>query len=264
MSAVRALVAAVGLAVALVATGCGGGNEAASTTTSTSTTTTSTPAKTTTVRVYFLRNGQVWPVAREIAKTQAVATAALDELLQAPTTQERTDLKLRTAVPDGTEITILSVADGVATIRLKRTLDSAALAQIVYTLTQFPTVKKVALGDIVEAERTYGRTGSEEFTPPILVESPLSGETVSSPIRVTGTANTFEATFQYELRGPDEKILSKHFEMATSGSGTRGTFDFSVPYTLGNGGPGKLVVYEDSAENGARIHVQEIPLVLSP
>lgn len=261
MSAVRALVAVVGLAVALVASGCGGGNEVASTTTTTSPTTTTTthPPQTTNLRVYFLRNGQVWPAARPYGKTQAVGAAALDALGNGATGQERADLKLTSALTVGAALKGLAVADGVATLEAPSGLGEAARAQVVYTLTQFPNVRAVEING-----KRYTRADFDEQTPPILVESPLSGEKVTSPIRVTGTANTFEATFQYELRDARGKILSKHFEMATSGSGTRGTFDFTVPYTLDKGGPGKLVVYEDSAENGARIHVQEIPLELSP
>ena len=51
---------------------------------------------------------------------------------------------------------------------------------------------------------------------------------------------------------------------ATSGSGTRGTFDFTVPFTVEHAQSGKLVVFESSAENGSRIHVVEIPLRLEP
>ena len=100
-------------------------------------------------------------------------------------------------------------------------------------------------------------------TPAILVESPLPEAQVKSPLRITGTANTFEATFQYELVDSGGKIVAKHFVTATSGSGTRGTFDFTVEYPAGHSGPGKLVVYESSAKDGSRIHDVEIPLQLA-
>ncbi len=257
MSAVRALLVAAGLAVALVAAGCGG-NDAASTTPGTTTTTTTTAAKTT-ISVYFLRNGQVWPVARSSPFSDA-AGGALAQLGPGPTAGEKADLGLGTAIPAITfYLAGTQGADRVVRYGPKRSLGRQALAQVVYTLTQFPTVKAVEINGT-----RYKRSDFEAHTPPILVESPLSGETVTSPIHVTGTANTFEATFQYELRGADGKIISKHFEMATSGSGTRGTFDFTVPFTVDREEPGKLVVYESSAEDGSRIHVQEIPLELSP
>jgi len=255
VSVVRAALLTVGLLFTLLAAGCGGGNDAAAPTTSTTTTT--TPAQTTSLRLYFLRNDQVWPVARDVEQTEAVATAALNALFAGPTEPESKHLDLVTAIPDGTTVKSLDIASGVARVELSDELTTEPTAQVVYTLTQFPTVRSVSIQG-----KTLKRTDFEQQTPPILAESPLSFGVVSSPLRVRGTANTFEATFQYELQGSDGKILSKHFEMATSGSGTRGTFDFTVPYTIDRDGLGKLVLYEDSAEDGSRIHVQEIPLEL--
>jgi hypothetical protein len=138
------------------------------------------------------------------------------------------------------------------------TMDGAdtveAFGEVVYTLTQFPTVRRVVLDG-----RELTRRGLEDVTPAILVESPLPYEAVSSPLRVTGTANTFEATFEYDLLDPAGKVISHHFETATSGSGTRGTFDFTIRFTAPNG-VGKLVVYERSAADGSRLHELAIPL----
>ena len=106
-----------------------------------------------------------------------------------------------------------------------------------------------------------GRGAFEEETPAILVESPLSGEEVETGFEVTGTANTFEATFQYELHDAADKILKEDFVTATSGSGTRGTFRFTVPYESGRG-QGTLVVFEISAEDGSRTNERAVPLAL--
>ena len=51
---------------------------------------------------------------------------------------------------------------------------------------------------------------------------------METPLRVTGTANTFEATFEYELRDSAGKVVDSNFVTATSGTGTRGTFDFTT------------------------------------
>jgi hypothetical protein len=84
---------------------------------------------------------------------------------------------------------------------------------------------------------------------------------VSSPLRVTGTANTFEATFNYELTDTDGRIVDENFVTATSGSGERGTFDFTTdPFTVPFDGVGSLIVFELSAEDGSRIHLVEIPV----
>jgi hypothetical protein len=108
------------------------------------------------------------------------------------------------------------------------------------------------------------RADVEDFAPAILVEHPVPDETVTSPLHVTGTANTFEATFNYRLEDANGKTLAKDFVTATSGSGTRGTFDFSVPFTVGSAQNGTLAVFELSAEDGSVIHELDIPLRLVP
>jgi germination protein M len=108
---------------------------------------------------------------------------------------------------------------------------------------------------------TLARADFEDLTPAILVESPLAFEDVTSPLRVTGTANTFEATFSYELTDTDGLIVDENFVTATSGTGTRGTFDFTTePYTVPFDGVGALIVFERSAKDGSKINLVEIPL----
>ena len=223
----------VPVALAVLAAGCGNAKTVTVTTTETVTSTvTQTTAQKTAVRIYFLRDGEVEPVARSFSSIDA------DTLLKAyfagPTDQER---QLGFTIAEGR--------------------GGANVAPIVYTLSQFAPTKPVTY----EA-KSYKRADFEDVTPAILVESPLPFQAVSAPLRVTGTANTFEATFEYQLLDPAGKIRSHNFVTATSGSGTRGTFDFTIPFEAPNG-LGKLVVYESSAADGSRIHVVEIPLTLA-
>jgi hypothetical protein len=244
---------------------CGGGGGTTSTETSTSTTTTATTEttettettqpETTSFRIYLLRDGRVQPVARTAAKTAAVANAAFQGLISGATKAEQ-QLGLSTEVPS-VKPWSLALDKGVVRLETATEFNRLALAQIVYTLTQFPTVKAVEI-----AGMRYTRADFEDETPIILVESPLPFQTVKSPLRATGTANTFEATFNYDLIGPDGKVISTHFVTATSGSGQRGTFDFSVPFSVERPGDGKLIVYELSAKDGSRIHEGEIPIRL--
>ena len=228
MAVKRALL--LGVAASLLLAGCGDDSSGETTTTA---------ADTTSARVYFLRDGKVWPVSREINAAEDRATALAAELAKGPTEQEKQDLSLTTEIP--------SDPDG--------TYTTAALAQLVYTLTQFPTMKSVEL-----AGMRYTRADFEDETPIILVESPLPFEQVSSPLRVTGTANTFEATFQYELLDSEGNVVDNNFVTATSGTGTRGTFDF----TTGDFSEvAKLVVFENSAEDGSRVNEVEIPLTVA-
>ncbi len=266
LSALSLIVLALGLAA------CGGddGSTTATETTTTFdtdttiTTTTSTEPETTKLRVYFLLNDKVQPFAREVPKTQAVAAEALDQLLAGPTASEQ-ELGLVSALPAGVEVERVTVEDGQAHVRVSQHLESDAVAQLVYTVTQFPSITKGVSVEMPDMPPLIvDRADYEDFTPAILVESPLAFETVSNPIHATGTANTFEANFQYEVVDPSGKVVDTHHVTATSGTGTRGTFEFTTkPYT-GEAGQGALVVLEFSAKDGSRTNEVRIPIELQP
>lgn len=253
----RVLLALLLLVAAGLLAACGGDDGESGATTDTATTIEEPEA--TVVRVYWLRDGKVWPAAREVEEIDAVAEAALTELLTGPTEQEQDDLAFTTAVPEGTTLESVTIEAGIARVELSAELREGPLAQVVYTVTQFPTVDSVEV-----AGTRYTRADFEDLTPAILVESPLAFEEVGNPVRVMGTANTFEATFQYELTDTDGRIVDESFVTATSGSGERGTFDFTTAeYEIPFDGVGALIVFELSAEDGSRTNLVEIPLRMS-
>jgi hypothetical protein len=267
----RSLALAASCLLVLAPAGCGGDEEGSSPgapTTRPPVQTTDPPAQTATevpedpivVSLYFLRDGQVGH-ARRLAGEEGgkIGTATVEQLLAGPSAEDRA-AGLTTAIPAGTRLERLAISDGTAKVELSRDLSTAAAAQVVYTLTQFPTVRRVSIG----GEAPQARTDFEEQTPPIFVELPAPGDSVSSPLQITGTANTFEATFQVEILDAEGRVIGKRFVTATSGSGTRGQFQAKVPFRVAEKGPGKLVVYELSAEDGSRLHEVEIPLELVP
>ena len=209
------------------------------------------------VVAYFLLDGRVHPVSRTLPRTEAVARAALAAVIDGVTPRER-EVGLASAVPKDTAIEGLSIADGVATVDLR---PCPPLAQVVFTLTQFSTVDSIT-GTCTEGRRVT-RAGFEDEAPPLLVESPLLDEYTTSPMRIRGSANAYEATFQAEVVDAAGRVVARKTVMATSGSGTRGTFDETIAFDVSRQG-GRLVVYEDSAEDGSRIHTVAIPLRLAP
>jgi germination protein M len=235
-------------AMGLLAAGCGGAGTNAEqipeTTAPAPTTTAATTAeRSTSLELFYLApDGKLVATTRSVAHTQAPGAATLRELTTpagGATTQ----------VPGGLQLTITSGRAHVTGAGLS----DAAVAQIVYSLTSFPTVQSVD-----------GKTRAdvEDFAPAILVEHPAPQDEVSSPLRVTGTANTFEATFNYRLEDAHGHLLAKDFVTATSGSGTRGTFEFTVPFTIHASQDGALSVFELSAEDGSVVHERVIPLRL--
>ena len=253
--------------VAVLASGCGkSAHRAAPPAPTTSTATTTTTGRTTTtvahvptmvVRVYLLRDGKVAPVAREVPQTQAVAFASLEELFAGPTGVDRAD-GLATAVPANASPGAVTLVNGIAIVDIP-TLTRAGLAQVVYTLTQFPTVRGVRAGRSIGDTKPLTRADFEDVTPAILVESPLPHETVTSPLHVHGTANTFEATFDVRLLDAAGRQLLQKVVTATSGSGTRGTYDVTLTFP-DSVSPHWLEAFEPSAENGQPLHKVRIPL----
>ena len=216
--------------------------------TATSTATSTVTSATTALKVYFLRDGRVATAGRRVPETTAVATAALNELLAGPNGADRS-AGLTSAIAGGTTFSDLRIADGVASLSVDGDLSPEGEAQIVYTLTQFSTVDSVDL-----AGRRLARSDFENVTPAILLELPAPGDTVSSPLHIAGTANTFEATFVIALTDVAGNRVLERGVTATSGSGTRGTFDVSIPFEA-SPGPARLVAYEESAKNGQPVHV---------
>ena len=210
-----------------------------------------TPTETSQARVYFLLDDQVWPVARTIPEDGDAANEILAALADGPDDAESSEMGLTSDFPDGVEAT---VADGVAKVESESALTTEQLAQLVYSLTQLdPVVSSVEVGG-----ESYTRADFEEQTPPVLVESPLPFQGVTSPITAAGTANTFEANFQYELLDADGNVVDENFVTATSGTGTRGMFEFT---TAEVDDVATLVVFETSAEDGSRMREVKIPLV---
>jgi germination protein M len=242
-------------AALLLLAGCGGGNEDSGD---------ETTPETIELKAYYLLNGRVWPVRRVVASTEFVERAALEELLAGPTADEVEALALSNEpFEEGVEFQGLVVEGDVIHVEVPRELRDDGVAQLVFTLTQFPGVTSAEV-TTPEGARTYRREDFEKFTPPILVEDPLPFEEVTSPLRVTGTANTFEATFAYELTDTDGRIVDENFVTATSGTGTRGTFDFTTgAFQVPFDGFGALIVFESSAKDGSRINLVEIPLRMS-
>ncbi len=207
--------------------------------------------------VYFLRDGKVAAAHRVIPATQEVGGAALEALFKGPSESERA-AGLATAIPKALTFQNLSVASGRARLDLSGNPRPPAKAQIVYTLTQFPTVQSVRIGS-----KAFTRKSLERYSPAILLEQPVVGERVSSPVELRGTANTFEGRFQMELRAGGRR-LAKHPLSASSGTGTRGTFDTSIAFKIRKPTAAVVLVYETSPQNGRPIHVVRIPLRLLP
>ena len=235
------------------------------------------PATEQEVLVYFVRDEKLAASARTVTG-EGVGAAALEAVLAGPNATE-SGIGFSNAVPAGTEVLGVDIAGGVATVDLNAAFQSGGgslsmqlrVAQVVATLTQFDTVETVTIridGEDVDGIGGEGvpaadldRTDIEDVTPAILLETPAPGATVSSPLTISGTGNTFEATYQWAVLDADGATLVAGFDMATSGTGTRGTFGTDID--LGDAtGDITLKLFESSAKDGSEINVVTIPLTV--
>jgi spore germination protein GerM len=244
-------------------------------------TATAAPVEPADLRVYFFRGDKVDVAHRSVPATQSVATAAMTQMLAGPTPADQAS-GLSSAIPAATRLLGINMTENTATVDLSGDFASgggslsmaARLAQVTYTLTQFPSVTQVAFrldgkpvtvfgGEGIVLDHPSTRASFETLTPPILAEFPGRGWTVQSPIHVGGTANVFEAQFRVELTDAAGHVIASQPVHATAGTGTRGTFDATVAYTLAAGGTGTLTLFDNSPKDGSRIDVVQIPLQLS-
>jgi hypothetical protein len=216
-----------------LAVGCGS-TPTADEPVSSTTTAATIPAKPMAVTVFRVDGGLLRPSVEHVPRTAAVATAALGALGLAAE---------------------VAIADGTATVALDDATQDQA-AEIVYTLTQFATVKRVDVG----GREGLTRDDFPSYVPPIFVESPAAGAEVPRTFHVSGTASVFEATLVVQLVR-DGKVILKQSVTASEGAPGRGTFDTTVHAT-----PGDVTVaaFSPSAADGTAQHEVDVPVTVLP
>jgi hypothetical protein len=281
--------AALAGSLGLLAAGCGSehavslGPPPTTTSSSTSSEPTGTVPTLLSLEVWFTRGGELVAARRVHEPTERVATAAIEALLAGPTAAERST-GFGSAIPAGTRLLGISLHGGVATVDLTSAYESGGgsrsmqerLGQIVYTLTQFPTVDRVRFrldGTPVDVfssagivlDHPVGRGDYANLLPALVVTRPARGARVTSPVTVSGTANVFEANVTVEVLDASGMQVGKTFTTASCGTGCRGTYSTAVRFTVSKEQQGTLVVHDDDAAGtGTPPHVVRVPVVLAP
>jgi germination protein M len=222
-------------------------------------------------------------VHRDIPSTPRIALATLRELLDGPSAADAALVEgIGTAVPTSTLVLGVAIDDRVATVDLSREFESgggslsmfARLAQVVYTVSQWPTVDEVAFeldgqpvtvfsNEGIEIDGPIGRDGFVDLLPRVFVDAPAAGAELRSGDRVTGVAAVFEGTFLYRLTDADGAVLAEGFESTDNGMGW-GAFDWALTFDVDERQQGSLTVWEASAKDGSDQAVRVTPVVLVP
>jgi germination protein M len=244
---------------------------------------TQVPAETIIVRAYGVLAGEpgvegLVPTLHTIPATDAVARAAMTQLLAGDLADG-----VGSAVPEGTRLLGLTIRDGVAVVDLSGAFESGGgsassmyrLGQVVYTLTQFSTVRSVLFQVEGRTVTTFGpegivldgpqsRADYADLLPSVFVDRPAFEAAIGNPARISGDANVFEATFMVSILDREGRTIAETFVMADCGTGCRGDFSATIEYDVSRAQWGTLRVWVASARDGAPEDVREYPVWLTP
>jgi germination protein M len=232
-------------------------------------------------QVWFVGEGALHMTARS-SGAAVNPRAAVQMLLNGPSEEEQS-AGVSSAIPVGTELLRLETANEIATVDFsphyeapaKRSSMRLRLAQVVYTLTQFPSVSAVSMEvggrplrassfKGISVRRPLERSDFDRLLPPIVVDAPTPGAEVHSPIRISGTADVFEATVSIRIRDAEGKRIARAFTTATCGTGCRGAYSTKVQFSVDEPEQGTIEVFEQSMEDGSDLFAVTIPVVLLP
>ena len=250
------------------------------------------------VRAYFLlrdprgEDPALVPVLRTVPRSSDTAAAAMEALLAGPSAKEQAARpQVLTLIPADSRLLGIDISRGLATVDLSSEFASLTpesawdegifelrgrLAQVVYTLTQFPTVDRVSFKldgkpvrvfssqEVVLNTPVTRATYRDRFLPPIFVDRPAWGAALASPGRVTGLANVPEAQFRITLLDRNDKVLADVPVVASCGSGCWGRFAVTLSYDVPRAQWGTLRVWDISEGSGRPAAVREYPVYLRP
>lgn len=222
------------------------------------------PTGTITLELWFVSAGRIVPARRTRPATVATSRLAVTELVAGPSPAEAAT-GLVTLLPSGTQV--VRIADGLAVISPPPEFSAGdpatrrlRQAQVVYTLTQFPTVRRVAFGP---GDESVARADYADLLPAIVVTAPAIGQRITSPVTVAGTAQVFEATVSIRILDSTGREIGTAFTTASCGTGCRGDYRATVGYRAAATQSGTVEVYEVSPRDGSRINVVAVPVTLT-
>jgi len=262
------------------------------TTVAPTTSTTAVPTETTDGVIYLFadQTSPGWtggpyliPVARHLTGADPV-TDAVVALLAGPTSDEAGQTPaFSSAIPTGTMLHEVTVADGVASVDLSTEFTSGGgsasmtgrLAQVVFTLTRLDGIHGVRFlvdgtpttvfgGEGVIVGDPATRADFPDAEPAVMIDSPAWDGVGGNPLVVSGTANVFEASVSLALTDSDGLILWEGNAMATCGTGCRGDWSVSIPYAVDSPQWGSVIAWEASAMDGSQTNVREHRVWLTP
>lgn len=98
-----------------------------------------------------------------------------------------------------------------------------------------------------------------------VIDEPGAGDTVTSPVTISGRIVANEATFKVTIYAANGATIADVTSMnEQTEAGDMAPFSVDVSFSVSQETPACIWVYEQSARDGSPIHVGQIPVTLSP
>ena len=98
-----------------------------------------------------------------------------------------------------------------------------------------------------------------------VIDQPSAGDTVTSPVTISGKVIAFEATYQVGIFDADGNPIVETFDTADAiDVGVLAPFSIDVAFAVDAPTPACIWVYEASARDGSPVNVGQIPVTLAP
>jgi hypothetical protein len=167
--------------------------------------------------------------------TSEPVTGALQAMLAGAS-----DLDYRSLWPTGTKLTSVTRSGAIATVTLSAaplttTPTNIPVQEVVYTVTAAdPTIHGVTVVYPGGQAANVTRGISYETLAMVWVLAPTGGATVSSPVAISGLAEVFEATVNWEVDRPDGTVVAQGHTNAAQAAPGRWPWSDTVTLAPGN------------------------------
>jgi hypothetical protein len=100
--------------------------------------------------------------------------------------------------------------------------------------------------------------------PSMILNEPAAGDTVTSPVHISGLARVFEANVRITVYSASGMVLEDTFTTAAEAGPALAPFEADVPFTVLAEQAGCIRVWEESAADGSPRNVVQVEVSLSP
>ena len=98
----------------------------------------------------------------------------------------------------------------------------------------------------------------------IAVSTPSANDRITSPVRIAGTAEVFEAVVHYEILDADGVVIAQGMTNASCGTGCRGDYSVKVDFAVDHEQDGIVRLFGVSEMDAQPQDVIDVPVTLEP